>query len=65
MKANVPVKFSFEVGNNLVSGDDSAKKNTQLSLIKESHINKEFEKQLRFRFDQFVSSKYVAIYSSG
>ena len=35
----------------MVSGDDSAKKGTQLSLTEESHINKaESEKQLRFRY---------------
>ena len=31
--ANVPVKVLFKVSNNIVSGDDSAKKGTQLSLI--------------------------------
>ena len=30
----------------MVSGDDSAKKGTQLSLTGESYIDKEFEKQL-------------------
>ena len=35
MAANVPVKFLFEVSNNMVSGDDSAK-GMQLSLIEES-----------------------------
>ena len=43
MTANVPVKFLFEVSikqNNMVSGDDSAKKGTQLSLIEESYIDK-------------------------
>ena len=40
MTANVPVKF-------LVSDNYSAKKGTQLSLIEESYINKESEKQLR------------------
>ena len=41
MTANVPVKFLFEGSNNMISGDDSVKKSTQLSLIKESYINKE------------------------
>ena len=41
MTANVPVKFLFEVSNNMVSGDDSAKKGTQLSIIEESCIIKE------------------------
>ena len=36
----------FEVSNNMVSGDDSAKKGTQLSLIEESCINKKFEKPI-------------------
>ena len=45
----------------MVSGDDSAKKGTQLSLIEESYINKESEKQLRSRYDGFISSKYVAV----
>ena len=44
MTANVPVKFLFEVSNNRVSGDDSAKKGTQLSLIEKSYIIKESEK---------------------
>ena len=41
MTANEPVKFLFEVSNKIVSGDDSAQKGTQLSLIEESYINKE------------------------
>ena len=53
--------FLFEVSNNTVSGDDSAMKGTQLSLIEDSYINKESEKQLRSRYDQFISSKYVAV----
>ena len=40
MTANVPVKLLFEVSNNMVSGEDSAKKGTQLSVIEESCINK-------------------------
>ena len=36
----MPVKLLFEVSKNMVSGDDSAKKGTQLSLIEESCINK-------------------------
>ena len=47
MTANVPVKFLFEESINIVSGDDSAKKGTQLSLIEESYINKEKKKKLR------------------
>ena len=43
MTANVPMKFSFEGSNNMVSGDVSAKKGTQLSLVEESYINKESE----------------------
>ena len=43
-----------------VSGDDSAKKGTQLSL-NESYSNKETEKQLRSWYDQFISSKCVAV----
>ena len=45
---NVPFKFLLEVSDNIVSGDDNAKKHTQLSVIEESYINKESEKQLRF-----------------
>ena len=41
--ANVPMKLLFEVSNNMVSGDDSAKICIQLSLIKESYIDKESE----------------------
>ena len=39
MMAKVTVKVLFEVSNNMVSGDGSAKKGTQLSVIKESYIN--------------------------
>ena len=41
--------FLFEVISNMVTGDDSVKKGThlQLSLIEESYIKKESEKQLR------------------
>jgi len=35
----------------MVSGDDSAKKGTQLSLTEESYSNKESEKQLRSQYD--------------
>ena len=45
MTANVPVKFLFEVSINIVSGDDSAKTGTQLSLIEGSYINKEKKKK--------------------
>ena len=48
----------------MVSGDDSAKKSTQLSLIEESYINKESEKQLRSRHDQFISAQYAVVVSS-
>ena len=48
------MKFLVEVSNSMVSGDDSAKKGTQLSLIEDSYINNEFEKQLRPRYDQFI-----------
>lgn len=40
---------------------DYAKKGTQLCLIEESYITKESEIQLRFRYDQFISSNYVAV----
>ena len=46
MTAIVPVKILFSGSNNKVSGDDSVKKGTQLSLH-ESYNNKETEKQLR------------------
>ena len=55
--AKVPMKVLFKVSNNKVGGDDSAKKGTQLSLIDESYINKESEKQLRLQDNQFISSK--------
>ena len=38
-ESNVPVKFLFEGSNNMVSGDDSARKATELSLTEESYIN--------------------------
>ena len=44
-----------EYCNNIVSGDDGTKKGTQLSLIEESYINKESQKQMRFQCDQFIS----------
>ena len=47
MSANMPVKFLFEGSNKMVSGDDSAKKGTELSLIEESYVSKVSEKQLR------------------
>lgn len=50
----------FQGSNNMVSGDDSAKKSTQSSLIEESNINKESVKQSRSRYDQFISSIDVA-----
>ena len=51
----------------MISGDYSAKKDTQLSLIlaEESYINKESEKQLRSRYvSLFLRSQYVAVVSS-
>ena len=36
MTANVPLKILFKVSNNMVSGDDSAKKGTQVPLTEES-----------------------------
>ena len=61
MTANVPVKFLFEVSNNMVSGDDSAKNGTQLSFIEESCIIKELVLKLIFRYDQFISSKSMLL----
>lgn len=43
----------------MASGDNSAKKGTQLSFIEERYTIKEPEIQLRSRYDQFSSSKYV------
>ena len=54
------VNFLFEVSNNMVSGDDSAKNGIQLSLIEESYINKESEKQLRCRYDHFIYWRALA-----
>ena len=34
MTADVSVKILFQVSNNIVSGDDSAKKGAQMSLIR-------------------------------
>ena len=45
----------------MASGVDSAKKSTQLCLIEESYIIKESEIQLRSRYDQFISSKFIAV----
>ena len=45
----------------MASGDDSAKKGTQLCLIEESYIIKESEIQLRSRYDQFICSNYAAV----
>ena len=47
----------------MASGDDSGEKGThvQLSLIEERHFIKESEIQSRSRYDQFISSKYVAV----
>ena len=53
-------KKLIEPDDNMDSGDDSAK-GTQLCLIEESYIIKESEIQLRSRYDQFISSKYVAV----
>ena len=44
----------------MVSGDDSAKKGTQ-TVVEEIYINKKSEKQVRSRYDQFISSKYVDV----
>ena len=68
----MPVEFLFEqVCNNMVSCDDTTiwlvamtvqrKVHRQLSLIEESYINKESEKQLKSRYDQFISSEYVDV----
>ena len=54
-------KKLIEPDDNMASADDSAKKGTQLCLIEESYIIKESEIQLRSRYDQFISSKYVAV----
>ena len=39
----------------MVSGDDSGKKGTQLSLTEQSCIIKESEIQLGSRYDQFIT----------
>ena len=54
-------KKLIEPDDNMASGDYSAKKGTQLCLIEESCIIKESEIQLRSRYDQFISSKSVAV----
>ena len=59
-KITCPSKFLFEVSNKMVSSDDSTKKGTQLPLIEESYFNKESDKQFRSRYDQFISTTYVA-----
>ena len=55
--------FVFEESNNilLVAMTVRRKVYLQLSLIEESYINKESENQLRSQYDQFISSKYVAV----
>ena len=53
-----------DVSNNLVGGDDSAKNGTQLSFIEESCIIKELVLKLIFRYDQFISSKYMLLSAS-
>ena len=46
----------------MVSGNDSVKKGAQLSITEEVALSiKKSEKQLRSRYDQFISSKYVAV----
>ena len=45
----------------VLSGDDSAKKGTPLSLTEERYIIKESEIQLGSRYDQFISSNYVIL----
>ena len=59
--ANAHVTFLFKMSNSVVSGDDSVKEGTQLTLTEESCINKESEKQPRFRFDHFLSSEIAAV----
>ena len=54
-------KRLIEPDDNMASADGSAKKGTQWCLIEESYIIKESEIQLRSRYDQFISSKYVAV----
>ena len=39
----MPVKFLFTGSNNMVSGDDSARKSKKLSLTEESDINKDLD----------------------
>ena len=45
----------------VVSGDDSVKEGTQLTLTEESYINKESEKQPRFRFDHLFLLKSLLL----
>ena len=45
----------------MVSGDESTRKGTSLSLTEESYIVKESEIQLGSRYDQFISSNDVAV----
>ena len=62
LTADVSVKILFQLSNNIVSGDDSAKKGAQLSLIrKKVTLIKNQKKQLRSRYDQCISSKYVPV----
>ena len=53
-----------EVSNNLVGGDDSAKNGTQFFFIEESCIITELVLKLIFRYDQFISSKYMLLSAS-
>ena len=59
----LPMKL-IEPDDNMASGDDSAKKGTQLCLIEESYFIKESEIQLRSRYDQFISSKLASLKST-
>jgi len=63
VSSNTLPKKVTEPDNNMATGDDSGKKGTylQLSLIEESSIIKESEIQSRSRYDQFISSNYVAV----
>ena len=46
--ANAHVTFLFKMSNSVVSGDDSVKEGTQLTLTEESCINKESENNRDF-----------------
>ena len=55
------LKKLIEPHDNMASGDDSAKKGTQLCLIEESYIIKESEIQLRSQYDHILQNMLLLV----